>query len=86
MTVAARHGFLWTIARESRSVREYARRAEAWAATESRPPSDLTLVRVWQHTVARAPRRYLLQLIHEARTARLRSREDLIRRLMEEGK
>jgi hypothetical protein len=53
---------LTMIASESRSPEEFARRAEAWASTEARPPKDLTLLRAFP--------KVSLRMIREAREAR----------------
>lgn len=56
---------LKTIASESRSPEEFARRAEAWASSESKRPSDIAIARAYK---GRSP--HMLRLIREAREAR----------------
>jgi len=56
---------LTMIAAESRTPEEFARRAEAWASTQARPPGDQTLVRAYP---TRTPK--LMRMIHEARKQR----------------
>jgi lysophospholipase L1-like esterase len=57
---------LKTIAAESRSPKEYARRAEAWASSEARPPSIASIVKAYRGA---APGK-LAKLIREARKQR----------------
>jgi hypothetical protein len=45
---APRASMLHVIASESRSPEEFARRAEAWAATEAKPPTVATIARAWR--------------------------------------
>ena len=56
---------LATIARESRSPEEFALRAEAWAATESKPPSDKAIARAYGKQTDT-----VLKLIRKARAKR----------------
>jgi hypothetical protein len=56
---------LKTIAAESRSPKEFARRAEAWASTEAKPPSITMMVKAYRGDPGK-----LAKLIREARTAR----------------
>lgn len=58
---------LSVIAKESRTPEEFARRAEAWASTESDPPSTTTIAKAYR----RASPAMITRLVREARDARV---------------
>jgi len=70
---------LTIIARESKTVEEYAHRIEAWAATEAAPLDDYTLAWAWAHECGRRNVRvnpeHVQNLIEQAREKRLADRE-----------
>ena len=69
---------LKTIAKESRSPEEYARRAEAWASSESKPPSIIMLT-----TAYRGAKPYkIARLLREAREQREHGSRQRFKRLI----
>jgi len=75
------------IAREATNVEEYIRRAEAWASTEARHPSDSELVALWNvKRAGDARQRCTLKMLRAAReareTGRILMRESLLKEVV----
>ncbi len=70
--VVQRFPMLLTIAREARDLDAYARRADAWSASESKPPSLSDLISVYVRIHGRAVARIAIRhAIERAASARL---------------
>jgi hypothetical protein len=73
----AKHRMLRIIIDESANVAEFARRAEAWAATEANPPTDSVMAARWRAVRGGLSKAAVVGLIVHARSYRVARRDEL---------
>lgn len=73
------------IVAESKDVAEFARRAEAWSSSESKPPTDRAMAMRWRVARGGLPVRDVVSFIVLARSYRIAATDGLMAKFIEDA-